>query len=282
MSTFIPQQCTERETNGDEDCTWASGVMFNNAAHGRNVVPSTRTEYEALRVAGGDGPAENPGDGSNLGQLETGIKRRYGWDPHRVGPPGGAHVSFETFWRSLKPGMGAAVQGWMGVFDRNGHWRRWDPQFGGAHCSYVQRRDSRDRVWWMNPSAPNSYAGEWMSKADLKRYYDGFAGGYLVVEVGALAPPDTGTGDDDVLKAIAVYQYPSIATSRVATKLYSECSEAGVLGGKSYDIPAGHTKRAIGPVTDKVARIAHDRDDAVDGKSGLYGRTADWNIRESP
>lgn len=183
---FIPAQCTEREPDGDEDCTWCSGVMLNNAAHGKNKAPSTRKEYEALRVAGGDGPAENPGDGSNLGQLEVGIVKRYDWRPVREGPPGEAHPSFTKLWNDLKPGRGAAVQGSMKVFSRAGHWRRWDRQFGGAHCVYVQRLDDSDTVWWMNPSAPNSYPGERMSKAAFKNYYEGFDGGYMLAEVGQL------------------------------------------------------------------------------------------------
>lgn len=279
---FRPHQCSEREANGDEDCTWCTGVMYNNAMHGANVRPWVRAEYEALRVAGGDGPAEKPGDGSNYGQLELGIIRRYGWNPHRVGPPGGAHVSFGTFWASLDPGMGAAVQGSMGVFPRNGHWRRWDPQFGGAHSVYVQREDSRDRVWWMNPSAPNSYAGEWMSKADLKRYYEGFSGGYLIGKIGHLAPPDTSTGEK--MDAISLPQHPSIATATKATKLYPSLSATGTFVGTPVDIPAGHTKRYVGRPKGNTAIviIGHDNNAAVEGKSGMFGRAPDWLVREQP
>lgn len=275
---FRPKQCTEREPGGYEDCTWASGVMFQNAAHGANVAPSTRAEYQALRVAGGDGPAENPGDGSNTGQLATGIGRRYGWHAVRLGPPGASHPSFASFWDRLAPGTGAVVQGWMGVWSHSNHWRRWDPGFGGAHAVYVQRESRDEVVWWMNPLAPEGYPGEHMAKFDLKRYWDGFFGGALLVRIGSLGLPDTSTGDD--MDAFSIPQAPSLATAVRATKLYTKSD----LTGTSYPIPEGHTKRHIGnPAGDKtVVIVGHDRSPDVEGKSALYGRAADWNVRETP
>ena len=78
--TWIPSLVSEREPDGTwEDCTWASGVMLANAGTGGDWYARDRAEYEALRVAGGDGPAEKPGDGSNLGQLAAGMIARYGW-----------------------------------------------------------------------------------------------------------------------------------------------------------------------------------------------------------
>jgi hypothetical protein len=252
--------------------------MFNNAAHRKNVSPSTRAEYEALRVAGGDGPAENPGDGSRIDQLVVGIKKRYGWQAARIGPPGAAHPTFTVLWDKLDPGYGAVVQGWMGVWSRESYWRRWDRNFGGAHAVYVQRRDSTDRVWWMNPLAPNSYPGEWMTKTELKKYWDGFFGGATWVRVGSLAPlPDT---SEEPLDDFSIFEHPSIAEAVRATKLWTKSN----LTGTSYDIPAGHTKRAIGnPKGDKtVLIIGHDRSPEIPGKSGLFGKAADWRVTELP
>lgn len=278
---FIPRQCSEREVGGDEDCTWCSGVMLYNAASGRNAVPSTRAEYEALRVAGGDGPAENPGDGSNYGQLEVGLRRRYGWDVRRFGPPGGAHLGFGAFWSTLAPGYGAAVQGSMGAFPRTGHWRRWDRQFGGAHSVFVERLDRSDRVWWMNPSAPNSHAGEWMSKEDLRRYYEGMQGGFIVTKVGALRPPDTSTGD---AMELSIPEHLSIATSKRATRLYPAWSAGGGFEGKAVDVAAGVLGRYIGWPRGRsdVVIVGYDRSPSVEGQSGLYGKAADWAVREQP
>lgn len=191
---YRPPQCTEREPGGYEDCTWCSGVMLQNAAHGRAKVPSTRKEYEALRVAGGDGPAENPGDGSNIQQLQIGFRNRYDWTPVRIGVPNLPRATFAQVWSRLQPGTGAVVQGAMGVL--GDHWNRWDPKFGqgiGAHAAYAQREKAEDRVWWMNPLAPNSYAGEWMAKGVLRAYFEGLNGGALFATIGQFALPDTST-----------------------------------------------------------------------------------------
>ncbi len=179
---YRPVLVSEREPGGYEDCTWASAVMLNNAHHGWTDRPPTRAEYEALRVAGGDGPPENPGDGSNQQQAETGILRRYQWDAVRLGVPG-TQRSFDYLWDRLGKGVGASVQGYMGAFPAGSHWRRHDPGFRGPHCTYVQREDSQDRVWWMDPLAPGTYPGEWMSKNDLRRYVSQMAGGYLLARV---------------------------------------------------------------------------------------------------
>jgi hypothetical protein len=188
--SYVPPQCSERETGKWEDCTWATGVMLNNAAHGQTVVPSTRAEYEALRVAGGDGPAENPGDGSNNAQLAIGITNRYGWTPIRYGPPGVSHPSWSLVLSALRSvGDCAALQGTMGAWGSASHWRRWDTAFQGPHNVYVQRRDMGDHLWWMNPQAPNSYPGEWISLTEAHRYYDAWIGGILSARVGQLIPP---------------------------------------------------------------------------------------------
>lgn len=177
--------------------------MLQNAAHGSPVAPSTRAEYEALRVAGGDGPTEKPHDGSNLEQLQTGFERRYGWSPVRIGPPGFPTPPFANFWGLLKPGTGAVVQGSMGSLEP--HYRRWDPAFGSGgklapHAAYVQRETDGNRVWWMNPLAPKSYDGEWMSKPDLADFMGGFSGAAMFAGIGSRPiPPSTDTEPDDVI-----------------------------------------------------------------------------------
>jgi hypothetical protein len=161
--------------------------MLHNAASGYNAVPSTRAEYEALRVAGGDGPAENPGNGSNNLQVVTGIHNRYHWTPLMAGPPTAPHPTWGTILGKLRnPGDGAALQGSMGAFSLLSHWRRWDRQFAGPHSVYVQRLDLEDRLWWMNPQAPNTYAGEFISLKDAAAYYMAFNGGAVFVRMGML------------------------------------------------------------------------------------------------
>lgn len=223
MTIFIPHQCSEREPGRWEDCAWCAGVMFNNAAHGRNVAPSTRAEYQALRVAGGDGPAENDGDGSNNDQVRTGIIRRYGWAPLIVGPPAALHVPFSTIATHLAtPGAIASLQGSMGVWSYDSHWRRHDRQFNGPHSVFVERVDGQSRVWWMNPQAPNDYAGEWMTFAELQRFYDSFVGGALFSRVGLLATPQPApppiAPPTDIAIPKAIGKRPAGATMWVETE----------------------------------------------------------------
>lgn len=194
MTVYHPAQCTEREPDGSyEDCTWCTGVMLWNGMNGRTAVPPTRAEYEALRVAGGDGPAEKPHDGSNHGQLVLGMTRRYGAAPVEL-----RGATFDRLWATLQPGVMAGVAGNMGTTST--HLRRWDPGFGAnggraAHEVLVIRDDESDRVWWMNPLAPASFPGEYISKAMLRAFYEGLGDvGFVYAPVGIL-PPDTATED---------------------------------------------------------------------------------------
>jgi hypothetical protein len=181
MQPFKPRQCTEREPGGNEDCTWCAGVMLANAGFGANIAPSTRVEYESLRVAGGDGPAEKSKDGSNLSQLLVGMRRQYSWAP----AGSSSHADWTDVRHRLEDvGDCAVLQGSMGVFAKDSNWRRWDVPFDGAHAVFVERLDGEDRLWWMNPQAPNSYAGEFISLADARRYYEGLGGGALYTRVG--------------------------------------------------------------------------------------------------
>lgn len=250
MTVFTPAQCTEREPGSWEDCTWASGVMLQNLAHGANVVPSTRAEYEALRVAGGDGPAENPGDGSNVAQLVIGMLRRYGWQPRRVGPPGFPKASWADVLNGLaKVGAGAVVQGSMGAWSRDSHWRRWDPNFAGGHAMFVERVDTRDRVWLQNPLAPATYPGEFMPMADLKAFYDAFYGGLAFAQLGQQSPPK-----------VHIARGATIRVYALGTKVVD-----GQLCIASYkDIPWGRGPSQAAALSGEVHRKT------CDGKSGAY------------
>lgn len=188
MAIFIPNQCSEREPGGWEDCTWCAGVMMENAARNANVRPSTRAEYEALRVAGGDGPAENPGNGSNNLQLVIGVQKRYGWTPRIIGAPIGPRPSWTTIMSHLaKPGDMGCLQGGMDAWPSSSHWRRWDRPFDGGHNVFVVRLDTSPRLWWMNPQAPNEFGGEFIPLTEAKRYYDAFVGGLVYARVGERA-----------------------------------------------------------------------------------------------
>ena len=234
--TYRPPQVTEREPDGSwEDCTWASGVMLQNAAHGGPAVPSTQAEYQALRVAGGDGPAENTGDGSNALQLQTGIAKRYGWTPMRLGAPGIA-TSWAEIWSKLVPGVGCVLQGSMSGLST--HFRRWDPPFTGAHAVYVQREGPEPRLWLQNPLAPASYPGEWLNVADAERYWLGLKGGAVFAHIGSLAapapkPPVQPPADPNVrVVTVTIIEFPERTfTAAGPLQRYSASAELAPLHG---------------------------------------------------
>lgn len=214
---YRPPQCTEREPGGWEDCAWCSGVMLDNAVHGFPHSPSTRLEYEALRVAGGDGPGENPGDGSRPDQVRNGMIRRYGWVPRFFAPTANSNFD-DDVWPLLIPGTGFVITGKMSM--TNDHFRRWDPDFMGAHSVYGQRESKADRVWLQNPLAPNVYPGEWMSRAQLRTFWNSFRNWVLFGSIGSLLVPDTSTEDPDVrVVVVTVREFPLRKFTSKGTKL---------------------------------------------------------------
>jgi hypothetical protein len=169
--------------------------MLNNAVHGYPHAPSSRLEYESLRIAGGDGPGENPGDGSRPDQVRNGIIRRYGWAPRIFAPTISTNFN-DDVWPLMTPGTGFVITGRMVA--TNNHFRRWDPDFMGAHSVYGQRETTADRIWLQNPLAPSTYPGEWMTRAQLGTYWSSFRNWILFGTIGALKVPDTATEDPDV------------------------------------------------------------------------------------
>lgn len=209
---FHPAQVSEREPDGTyEDCTWATGVMLWNARLGFNGAPNTRAEYEALRVAGGDGPAENSGDGSNYDQLALGMSRRYGWRPPVV------TTTFDAAWGLFKPGVAMGWQGSMGGV--NDYLRRWDVNFGAngrlaPHSVLAIRDAAEDACWWMNPLAPRSFPGERISKAMLQRYFEALPRAAITyTPVGVFELPDTGTDEVDM----AINSVPGLTSPYTVT-----------------------------------------------------------------
>jgi hypothetical protein len=156
-----------------EDCTFVSAVELARICH-KPSIPASHVEAEKLRDVAG----VRPTGGSNQDDARRGMARRYLWD-------GSTPISgFSAFWAALDPGMAASSQGTM-AFPYGHRLRRWSPGFNGRHCVLVVRVDSRDRVWWCDPLAPNSvgYQGEWVSKSELKAYVDRLtaAGGRHVI-----------------------------------------------------------------------------------------------------
>lgn len=160
---FRPHQCTETNELHRTDCTWCSGVMLANAAEGRDLHPPVRPEYEALRAASGDLVG-----GSGLDELQHGLSVRYGWT-RPISP------SWTEFMAAFDPGTGMVMQGHLSAL--NAHYNRWN-RTRVPHAMYVQREDWQSRAWLQNPLAPQTYAGEWISIADLHLFFDALPGAH--------------------------------------------------------------------------------------------------------
>lgn len=171
---------TEREADGTyEDCSWASAVEFARSV-GQNA-PATRAEYEALRLASGD--IATPGNpGSNLWDVERGMKKRYGW----AGTIG-------TGTGHLTVGRSAIVTGSMGVWPVGSKWRRWDADFAGNHAVAVFRLDSLARIWWCDPLAPTGWNGEWMPMAELQKFMAPLGSRLMYADMNSRRTPMVGT-----------------------------------------------------------------------------------------
>lgn len=165
---------SEREADGSwEDCTFDSGLEWYRLTHDRSI-PATHAEAQALRDASGKGPT----GGSNLGDLRAGIHARYG--PWVQTPISG----FDSLWVALSEGTAAVVQGSMAAFGKAHRLSRFDPNFDGGHAVCVMRLDGLDRVWWCDPEAPTgTYAGEWVTKDELRMFVATFAGQHMVGKI---------------------------------------------------------------------------------------------------
>jgi hypothetical protein len=162
---------SERESDGSwEDCTWDSGLEWYRLCYDDSK-PATHAEAQALRAASGE-PATG---GSNLGDLRTGIARRYGKTMPAV------ISGFSALWAALTPGNAAVCQGGMSAFSSGHRLSRWQTNFDGSHAVFIARVDATDRVWWCDPLATDAgYAGEWITKAELASYVNAFGGQHLV------------------------------------------------------------------------------------------------------
>lgn len=156
-----------------EDCTMVAALMLARLC-GYPEIPATHAEAEAIRAASGKGPL---GGSSSQDALRGLAARR-----HVTGLRIVSNANFDALWAALAPGMAAAAQGSMGAFPTGHPLRRFDPPFASFHDVLVIRLDATDRVWWDDPLAPNgTYRGQWVSKADFKRYVQKFSAGSTLV-----------------------------------------------------------------------------------------------------
>lgn len=275
MPYKVPAQVSERETahrwpDGRwdnaawEDCGWCALVMWLRA-RGYDI-PSTHAEAEALRAASG----EDVISGSNFGDLRQGVKSRYPAIWAEVGPMAST-VGLNAIWAALKPGTGAICNGSMGAFPSGHHWRRWDDQFAGGHSVFVARLDNQDRVWWMNPQAPNSFQGEWMSKSDLFTYMGAWSsiigdlaeeqGGDMTVPVSEYVvgtatvqpPPD----DAAAGRKANIRSQPVLGAATLLRAVKNE-AWTGVVGWVDGDLDSGSRKWLLHIAKDGSAEYTHE------------------------
>jgi hypothetical protein len=155
--TFIPEICSEREPDSSwEDCTWATGVMLANFMLGEERIPTTRDEYESLRFDA-TGVREGHGDGSNYGELETGLRRRYhfpvvrrgnGWEAALEAAPVGSAIALQVKYGALVAHL--RITGFLGTH------------------SFLWIRDQPDSGLLLDPLAVKGSAPRRATNAEIK------------------------------------------------------------------------------------------------------------------
>lgn len=223
-----------------EDCAWCSAVEFARLTIDPAITAS-HEEAELLRDASG----EPPGGGSNAWDVATGILKRYHVD---VADP---VRGFSALWAALKPGTAAVVSGSMGSVSTT--LRRWAPGFAGGHGVLGVRVDARDRVWWCDPLAPKgTYEGQWVIKAELKRFIDGLPGAGQLVRRVIVPPPPPPPPAPVVtdMPALTTYTPGSVATIK-ATGNIRRCATA-LVAADIARVSNGETVTVIGTCTGAV------------------------------
>jgi len=229
-----------------EDCTFVSGLELARICH-NTAIPATHYEEERLRQAAGKGPL----GGSNANDLMLGYARRYGWHP--AAPLSG----FPALWAALTPGRAAMSQGGMGAFPWYHRLRRWDRGFSGRHAVFIARVDATDRVWWCDPLAPvGTYQGEWVTKAELKKYVEKITGERQIVAVIRQPKlPDTSTAPapapapvswitQEPFVSYPVPKTPQVCTIPKGTRLYAR--SALIANSRDIIISAARTMPYLG------------------------------------
>lgn len=177
MSYVTPPFISERQAGAWVDCVDCSALMAV-LAHSPEKAPATLSEAKALRSAAGfpatGGTSIDPmvlASGKTAIGMAAGVKARYAIAPAVVGG------SFATFWSALTPGRVAFAIIKPSNALSTSPIRRYQGTFDGLHGVYLERLDSTDRVWFMDPCGPTdgTYKGAWVTKADLAAAYVGDA-----------------------------------------------------------------------------------------------------------
>jgi hypothetical protein len=153
-----------------KDCAYSAGLTA--LVYGDKVSYPlgiyTVAEREALERSD-DQPNET---GASLDDLIVAIKRRYGITLTKNGP------ATLSAWLD-KDDIALVVTGKMGNLAAGGELRRWDPTFTGPHAVCVVNLPG-NRYIWLDPLAPNKFAGDVVTKQQIVRFSAGLAGSIAV------------------------------------------------------------------------------------------------------
>lgn len=199
--------------------------MLARGQYGSNAIPSTKTEVLRFRAAGG---ASDDGYTNNQ-HLERGLKNRYNVEVETV-------LRYPLIWTKLRPGQGAALFGILARFPYSHHLRRWDPSYRGGHVVFVERLDSTNRVWWMDPLAPAAsrigsrtviYRGEWASASELQTFLGGNQAvrgrTALITSLASVAKVETEPmlllfeTEYTLASGAVLYQHPDLTATKIGT-----------------------------------------------------------------
>lgn len=167
--SFVPYLVSEREVNGWEDCTWASGVMWANAARNANVSPATRAEYEGLRAATGylhAEPVAGEKKGGSIDDLVIGIRNRYDLGGQKV-------TSWGSFMEQWRPGAIAVLQGMNGKLPSGA---RGGSTYTGPHAIFCEWKTSTGSTIVLNPLAANGSRQVAVEVSALKTFFEALPG----------------------------------------------------------------------------------------------------------
>lgn len=248
-------------------CSWTSAANGADAATGGRIDPEPDAVLAKVKISEETSPRT---PGWSLADVELAMKRLGVPFDERSGRGWDAVVA------AHKAGLYIVLQGDSDQFG-NG---TCSGDFDGDHAIGVHPAEDRLGRWRIDdPICPGA---RYESPVVLRRYAEKFLKavrfGVFTTPVPVI-PPDTST--EEPMERFGIPQHPGIATSKVPTKLYPSSD----LKGTAVDVPAGHTKRYIGWPSgkrDSIAIIGNDGDPKVDGKSALFGKAADWHIRETP
>jgi len=169
----------EPNASGLKDCTYSAGLQA--LVHGGKVDYAlgiyTVAEREALERSD-DQPNET---GASLSDLIVAVKRRYNvdWVKRRVELLAQHHARVD---------LAFVIQGVNGNLPASHPQRRWNPTYTGGHCVTIVPKGDGTHVLWLDPLAPNKFAGDTVLWTTVMRWI-GTMPSQITVRKDAYAPP---------------------------------------------------------------------------------------------